>query len=157
LVDQLHQATLRLNAALICERVLEERDGTLSIIRIAERLAVDVTRLPSEGNEPFVHVPGVLVLVFKRDSEAATEHRIHVRGTDPSGREILNVAAPLRIAAGAGRGADLIIRLSFPVSSEGLHWVDVAADEHLLTRVPIEVVIRARADEARGAVAERRV
>jgi len=139
-------ATLRLNAALICERVLEEKDGTLSIIRIADRLAIEVAGQLSDSDEPLVRVPGVLVLVFKRDTENASEHRINVSGTDSSGREVLSVEAPLRIAAGAGQGFDLIVPLAFPVSGGGLYWVNVAADGQLLTRIPIEVVIRSRPD-----------
>lgn len=136
-------ADLRLNAALLCERVLEEKDGTVSVIRIAERLKIDIAGTFPRGDKVALGIPVVLLLVFKRESEEASEYVVAVTATTPAGREIPIVETELAIVSGRGKGADLILSFTFPVTGHGLYWVSVTADEQLLTRVPIEVVVAA--------------
>jgi hypothetical protein len=125
----------------MCERVLEERDGTISVVRIAERLRIDAAGEFPETNEPSVGIPIVLLLVFKRESEGASNYLIRITATSPAGRVTQIVETELVIGIGRGKGTDLILRFGFPVSGGGLYWIGVTAEDELLTRIPIDVVV----------------
>jgi hypothetical protein len=130
---------LRLNAAVLCERVLEETDGTISVIRLAEHLVIDVSRGNASGAST-IAVPTNLLLVFKRESEEPSEYQLALRVTSPTGREVTIAEIDLAIGSGYGRGIDLIIPFDFPASGAGMHWFAVWANGEVLTRMPIEVL-----------------
>jgi hypothetical protein len=131
---------LRLNAALICDQVLEDKDGTVSVVRIADRLTIDVVGQLPDTDEPVIRIPSTLFLVFKRETEEPSDHRVQVTITSPSGVESLGGESLFSIGRGPGEGTDLVLRFEFPVTRLGLYWVNVSADSQLLARVPIEVV-----------------
>jgi hypothetical protein len=132
--------TLRLNAALICEQVLEDKEGTVSVVRIADRLTIDVVGQLPASDEPVIRVPSTLFLVFRRETAKPSDHRVRLTVTSPSGVESTVGESTLKIGEGLGQGTDLVLRFEFPVSRLGLYWVNVIADDQLLARVPIEVV-----------------
>jgi hypothetical protein len=75
-----------LTAAAICERVLQERDGVLSAIRIVDRIT-----LTAAGEVP-EHLPefpphNLTVLVSFKSGNARGRHTVSFRVEKPSGEE----------------------------------------------------------------------
>jgi hypothetical protein len=150
------QGELRLTAALFCERILQEKDESLSAIRIADRITVDVVAQADIPNGVAIPIPTVLLLVFRKERGVEGRHHITVNGEDPKGLSVFTGQADVVIAEGEGKGANLILRFQFGAKVGGFYWFNVEADGQQMTRIPLEVVItRAGAsalarDDSRG-------
>lgn len=133
-----------LNMAVICEKVIEGKDGALSIIRVVDTVTQTATGPePPPQLPPFILQGLTLVLMFRAD-EARGRYSIKVRPEAPDGRQLVAIENALHMDGGE-RGANVLMDIVFPVELEGVYWFDllfVAAegDERLLTRVPLKVV-----------------
>jgi len=126
-------------AALLCERVLQEADGTVSIIRIADRLQYRVEGLPMQGlppdTKPIVNVQG---LVSLKSGPIVGDHTIKVAVQRPSGERKYIHSQPVKFL-GKDHGANLILTLGLGIEQDGLYWFDVFFDDVLLTQIPLVV------------------
>jgi hypothetical protein len=126
-----------LQAAVFCEKVLNEQDGVLSAIRIVDRINVAGGHGAPETMPP-VTINLFAFLAFKAGS-ARGSATIRLRQEDPSGLR----APPLLFQAlfeGEDRGVNLVFNVNFEVRLEGLHWFDVLVGDVLVTRMPLRVV-----------------
>lgn len=127
--------------AVFCEKVLHERDGVVSLVRLVD----NVTRT-IQGSEPPDEMPPTtismsLVLRFKAGS-ARGRQTIRVVPEKPSGERGDPLAEfPLHFDA-SSRGVQTIINLELQLDQEGVWWFDVIlVDPGLcLTRVPLTLV-----------------
>ena len=123
--------------AVLCERVLEEKDGVLSLIRIVDRL---VHAAGPEGPEEMPAILAKLVMVLGFKSGAVHGKRtVTVRLVDPANEVKGEWTFPV-LFEGEDKGANLIINMSLKLEKEGLHWFDVLLEKKLVTRVPLRVV-----------------
>lgn len=121
-----------IRAALLCERVLCETDGTLSAIRIL--------------HEGVVSVPGnatpslVLLLMLVRGEVSPGQHRMSLEILDPSGEIMSHKQIVLTLDdGGPEQASSLMLDVSFTPRVPGVYWFRVSWDEEgarLLTRVP---------------------
>ena len=128
-----------LNAALLCEQVLEERDGTLSAIRIIDRLTIHSAGQNIPAEMPAQRVSQKALLVF-RSGSAKGKETVEVLVEDPRG-----IKGPSRLQSdiflpGEDAGANLVVDLLLEIEHEGVSWVDVSVGGRLLTRMPLRVV-----------------
>ena len=120
-----------LTFAVLCERVLQEKDGVLSIMRIADR----VTVTEPVGIDPgLVTVPLQMALGF-RPSEPV-EGELQLRVQDPSGGQTEPLKMGL-LVRGAGEGTNVIIPLTLNRPQTGVYWIEVVFAKQLLARVPL--------------------
>ncbi len=129
-----------INAGLICEKVLQERDGVLSVVRIIDRITVTVAA--AQGAAPDTIPPGIaqftLLVVLKAGVFKATAP-VSVIVHSPSGGDIGQWSTDV-FFEGDDRGINLVAPMQMQVSEDGLYWVDVSCANQLLTRIPLRVV-----------------
>jgi hypothetical protein len=135
-----------LNAALICERVLEEKDGTLSAIRIVDRSTLTLNRalvgpgVPSQVPEGLAPIVPFAVLVSFRSGDASGTFELQLRLERPDG-EIRDVTQPTPLyLAGGDQGTNLVVNVAFNAREAGLYWIRVILAGREITRVPFRIV-----------------
>src|SRR5438128_2820070 len=108
-----------LAAALICEKVLHEKDGVFSIIRMVDRLTVSLGP-NAPAKMPPLQIPLNVFLGFK-SGIAKGNYVVKLTGENPSGEEkelaILNV-----LFEGDDRGNNLQITINLQAEEDGLYW-----------------------------------
>lgn len=137
-------------AAFLCERILDEKDGVLSAIRIIDRFLVSVhgplgvvpTELPPR-------VLSFVLLLSFRSGAARGRHTVTLRPEKPSGQRMDETSFPV-LFEGEDRGANLILPTEFEVNEEGLYWFDVLVDGRLMTRIPMRVLYQPIASGTSG-------
>jgi len=135
------------NAAFFCDRTLREVDGTISAIRMIDRITIQQlggaqSGTPPQPSQPFAASPVPLELfVGLKSGSARGSHLISIKMERPSGIR-QDVIALSVLFEGEERGVNLLSALAFQPEEEGLHWFDVLMEDRLLTRIPLRVVIQ---------------
>jgi len=124
-------------AAFICERMLEERDGVPSFIRVVDRLQA-ATQGPSAPSEmpPITQIVTLVVCLVAGEARGSSD--ILIRIEYPSGLSKDLVAQRARFA-GEEMAVNIIgqFQITFPIA--GLYWLDILVDGRRITRVPYRV------------------
>ena len=132
-----------ITAALLCESVIEEKNGTLSIVRIADRMEYQVTGMP-EGYVPVLQFQGLLAL---KSGPAKGNFKVEIKTARPTGKvspEVISIPVQLN---GGDHGFNVKLSFVLTVHEEGLHWFDVYFDGELLTRIPFTVVRKSEPEQ----------
>jgi hypothetical protein len=131
-----------LQLAALCEKVLTEQDGVLSLVRVIDRLTVNVQMIGPSGMEaPALVTPPVqltLALAFKSGEYQGTLP-LKVRIETPSSFKWPEFSVDLYFQ-GAEVGANVIAPMQFPAQDEGIYWFVVELGDELMTRIPLRVV-----------------
>lgn len=124
--------------AVLCEKVLTEQDGVLSVIRIVDRLTISAA-----GPEPPDEMPAtqlnLVALVAFRSGSARGRYKVKLRPEDPSGIQLPVLEMPIHFE-GEERGANIVVGFNFVAEHEGLYWIDVLFQEDVVTRIPLRVM-----------------
>jgi hypothetical protein len=132
-----------LMTATICERVLEERDGIKSAIRMIDRLTrTAVGPSPPEVMEPFEYEFALLIR-FKAGA-ARGPYELMVRLTKPSGESPPPIRETLHFEGEDDRGVDVNAVMKLTFEQPGLYWFDVHLAGARVTRVPFRVIYTPR-------------
>jgi hypothetical protein len=131
--------------ACVCERVLQEQDGVLSLIRVVDRLMLGATGPEPPDEMPKMPVNFTLLVALKG---GAARGRFQVRLTleAPSGERMPTEATLPVLFEGEDRGVNLVVPVGLELDQEGVYWFDVwlgpryGQPEELLTRVPLRIV-----------------
>lgn len=132
-------------AAVLCEKVLQEQDGVLSVIRIVDRLTQTASGPDAPAQMPPFIAPNLTLLVALRSDQARGRYGIKIRPEAPGGFQLPSVEQAIPLQAGP-TGANVIMPLVMPISEEGVYWFDVfltgpaPQEDRLLTRIPLEIV-----------------
>jgi len=127
-----------LHMAAICERVLREADGVLSLIRVVDRIMVSVTGEGAPAEMPPTAMNLTLAVGFK-SGFARGAYTVRVLTVSPSHQVLSTFEAPV-LFEGEDRGVQLTLGLGLQVQEEGLYWFEVYLHEVLFTKVPLRVV-----------------
>ena len=125
-----------ITAALLCENVLEEKNGSLTVVRIVDRLEFSTEGLPPELN-PMVALKGLVCL---KSGPYQGDCNITIKVNRPSGRETEPMSFPPFKLLGGDQGQNVIINIGLGVDEQGPYWFDVNLNGELLTRIPLMVV-----------------
>lgn len=128
-----------LTAALLCERVIEDREGVLTAVRIVDRVIQTATGTGTPDTMPPAPVNLTLLIALK-SGEARGRHDLQIQIENPSGLRTPLAQAFSILLEGGDRGANLIVNLNFTALQEGLYWFDVYLDGVRITRVPLRLV-----------------
>jgi hypothetical protein len=126
-----------LTAALICERVLQEQDGVISVIRVIDRVTLHANA-PGDSDFKTFQYP-VSVLVTLKSGAARGRGRVTMQLEKPSGEQFPAGEFPVHME-GEERGVNIVINTMFEPDQEGLYWFDVAFNGDRLTRIPLRVM-----------------
>src|SRR5574341_341076 len=99
-----------LAVAVLCERVLEERDGVLSIVRIVDRLTTTIAGPDAPERMPANPV-NLTLLVGLKSGFVRGRHDIEIKIVDPSGRTLGKMPIPVLFEGDEDRGVNLILPL----------------------------------------------
>jgi hypothetical protein len=122
-----------LDAALICEQFILEKDGAGTPVRLVNRLTVHDTA-PETG--ALLLLPLQLFVSFKAGGFVGSRNlSLHVVG--PSGKR----HDPYQIGALEFQGGDTGVAkaggIGVPYDTDGTYWLGVALDETLYSRIPL--------------------
>jgi hypothetical protein len=140
-------------AAVLCDAILQDKDGALSAIRIIDTINGTLPPdtpddVPSE--EKPVSVP-LSILVIIRSADSSGRHKIRIIPELPSGRlikPILEDDATLSPEPHGGLNIRLTSNVLAPGS--GLYWLRVIIDGKILARMPFKInFIRTEVKEAK--------
>ncbi len=121
--------------AVICDRVLTEADGAISIIRVIDRFTI---RGPSEKLTP-TPLSFWLAVMFRRGFQRGVMN-LSLQPISPSERILPAMDAPLHFEGDEERGCSLALPVQFLAEEDGLYWFDVKLAGQLATRIPLRVV-----------------
>jgi hypothetical protein len=121
-------------ATLLCEKVLEEKDGVLTAVRMFDRLLVAP---PEPGS--VATVPIVLLIVLRNGTEVTREAAVGMRLVTPSGSRGPREAYPVELAGEPDAGVNLRVTLPLDASEEGLYWFEIDLDGIPVSRVPLRL------------------
>jgi hypothetical protein len=127
-----------LAAALLCEKVLQEKDDTISIIRMIDRITLTVSALGSPETIPSTTI-NLSALIALKSGSARGRGTVKLRVETPSGLKLPDQLLPV-LFEGDDRGVNLIVAFNMVIDQEGIYWFDVLLDERLLTRVPLRIL-----------------
>lgn len=126
-----------LQAAALCEKVLHETDGVMSLIRIVDTITHTEQGPNAPQEMPQIRYPLTLVISLKAGVSRG-RHEVTVTPELPSGETLPAMIMAVQME-GEARGVNLVAGIDIPYRMEGLYWFDVRFDGQRLTRVPLEV------------------
>jgi len=138
-----------LTAALLCEKVLIEQDGSVSVIRIADRVQLQMQGPPGVGLAGMAMPPGsgepvpifnLNCFVALKSGPAIGDYTLRMTFLTPSGNVQGTPIEHNVKLLGKDTGQNLITQLYIAAQEEGLYWVIVTIDDMELTRIPLIVV-----------------
>jgi hypothetical protein len=131
-----------LSSAFFCERMLEEKDGVPSFIRVVDVLTVPTppAEIPVGPDGQVVEVASFLTVhIAFKSGEVKGERRVRLDIIFPSGKVKEGQENPVHFL-GHEKGINLFGQVPVPISEEGLYWYEVKLDGTPITRIPLRVV-----------------
>ncbi len=127
------------SAALLCEKVLVEKDGVKSAIRIVDR----VTRTAVGPNPPSEMVPfdyhATLLIKFK-SGWARGVHKVKIQLAKPSGELMPEFDRNVLFEGEEDRGIDIILNLMLKLDQTGIYWIHIYLNDTKITQIPLRVI-----------------
>lgn len=127
-----------LAAAFFCERVLQEKDGVLSAIRIIDRFIHTITGADAPDKMPPFNIQISILIAFK-SGDAKGKQELKINPITPSGKTLPGISLPV-LFEGIGRGNNINIGYAFEAQEEGLYWFDITLNNVLITKIPLSVI-----------------
>lgn len=121
----------------LCEQVIEDKTGALSLIRIVDTITHTEARPDAPAEMPPVTYPMKMVIMLK-SGRARGRHELKIVPELPSG-ELKDPLIRSIQMEGEERGVNNIINMVFTFTMEGLYWFNVYLDDSLLTRIPLRI------------------
>jgi hypothetical protein len=135
---------LYVNYAALCEKVLHEADGVLSLIRIIDQVTITITTAGPVGAEvPTGLVPpappiAVTFALGLKSSERMDDVPVKIRIDTPSAFKFPEFETTVELP-GEERGAAIVLPMQIPAQDEGIYWFVVEVSGEVVTRVPLRV------------------
>jgi hypothetical protein len=127
-----------LSAALICEKVLEERNGAKSVIRIVDR----ITRQAVGPNPPQEMVPfdyEMAMLIRFKSGRARGTYPLEIQLVKPSGESTPPMKRNILFEGEDDRGLDMVVNMRLKFEQTGVYWFNIILNSVRLTRIPFRV------------------
>jgi len=126
-----------LNMAVICEKVLREQDGIMSVIRVVDR--VTITPPPDAPEQMPPTSLNLMLAVVLRAGVMQGQMNVGLSFTTPAGIDNQIGSVPV-LFEGQDRGVNLITNLNLTVGEQGLYWISIYLERQFLTRVPLRIL-----------------
>lgn len=126
-----------LKIAAICERVLEEKDGALSLIRVVDRLIVGATgpNPPPEMPPVRLNIQGIMAW-----AGGLGLHHGQMVITAPDGAVVLESPTYPFDLGSLDRGHNIIINLQLEIRRPGTYWMEFRLNGMVKSRIPWRVL-----------------
>jgi hypothetical protein len=127
--------------ATFCERVLQEKDGVISVIRAIDRLALTIGSAAG-GPVPSEIPPGLTIqptlVISLRSDQARGRFTLRIVAQQPDTTLLPEFLADVMFE-GEDRGVNVVLPMTLQ-PQEGLYWFDIRLGNQLLTRVPLRII-----------------
>jgi hypothetical protein len=127
-----------LDAALICEDLVQEKDFVVSAIRLVNRITAHEPK-PEPG--VFILLPLGLFIRF-HSGDVTGERQLSLYWITPSRKRIKLQGFPQPQTLAFEGGDTGVVRsfpLHLPYEADGTYWIDVVLDKKRYTRVPLTI------------------
>lgn len=134
MLEQLSLDGPYLNVAVICEKVLVEKDGVQTLVRIIDHLHI-------RGNSPEM-LPTQLtftIAVSFRSGLLRGVQKITIAPTSPSGAALPEMGVPVSFEGDDDRGVFVGMETRFVFPEPGLYWMEVKLAGTLVTKIPLRI------------------
>ena len=121
----------------ICEQVIEDKTGVLSLIRIIDTITHTEARPDAPVEMPQITYPMKMVIMLK-SGRARGRHELKIVPQLPSGETKAPLARSIQLE-GEERGFNNILSMLFTFTMEGLYWFNVYLNDSLLTKIPLRI------------------
>lgn len=126
-------------AALFADMILEDKSGSLSPIRIIDRLTHTIQGPnPPEDLKPFSRTLNALIAL--KPGRATGRQNFTLWMVKPDETRQKTVQGTLHFEGGPNQGANLKLILNVTFEQEGIYYFDFEVEGHLLTRMPMQVM-----------------
>ncbi len=128
-------------AALLCERVVQESGGRVTIVRLVDRVvapaAVNLAQVP-----PTI-VSCHAVIILKTGSRPGN-YKLHLLLKSPSKRPLREFSLDISLPDQEDQGVNVVMPIQFTAIEEGVYWFEVRLDneEQPLTKTSLRLVRR---------------
>jgi len=133
--EQKYLSGPHIQVAVLCEKILMEGDGALSIIRIIDRLTITG---PTPEMPPFPYA--VLLFISFKSGFYRGKAQIKVIPISPLGKELTTIGFPLLFEGDDERGSYVKGEMRILLQEEGLYWFEIQLESTNVTRIPLRVV-----------------
>ncbi len=121
--------------AAVCAMPLQERNGTLSLIKIMDRIPVqgiadEMQRQPLQN---------FALVVILKSGDMKGKFNLKIIPETPSGKRLQPTVLSV-LFEGEERGVAAVMPVPLVAEEEGLYWFDVLIEEDLLTRIPLRIM-----------------
>lgn len=120
--------------AAFCQSVLQETNGSLSLIRLMDRYPVIG---PGKEMQPTTINLTLVVVLKAGNMEGSATMTVKPQKPDGSAMPPMNVPV---LFEGKERGVGLVTQIGLLINEAGLYWFDVLIDEVPLTRIPLRIL-----------------
>ncbi|MFC1987935.1 DUF6941 family protein [Chloroflexota bacterium] len=128
-----------LEAAFICEKVLQEIDGVKSAIRIIDRVNRGaIGPEPPAEMAPFNY--GLTIFIRFKSGRARGSSQIQIQPIKPSGETKTPIRIGVLFEGEEDRGIDLTFPARVTFDQTGVWWFYVTLDGNFVTKIPFRVV-----------------
>jgi hypothetical protein len=128
-----------LEAALLCEKILQEAGDVKSLIRIIDRVTRQVPVTDPLSEMQTFDWSMVLFVRFK-SGQARGPMTLEIKIINPLGESPAPMKQTILFEGEEDRGVDLCIDLKMKLQKSGLYWFVISLDGKEVTRIPFKVV-----------------
>jgi len=127
-------------AALLCENVIEDRDGALSVIRVIDVVNVNIPPGLTRHHLASAQMSfTVTMLISLIPGHMRGKKHLSIILTRPSQEQSPSEYALPVVFEGGDRRVNLVLPINVQVKEEGLHWFDIQLDGQFITRIPLTI------------------
>ncbi len=126
-----------LGMAILCERVLQEKDNVLSAIRIVDKIIQTAIGPDSLEMMRPIAISLFAIISFK-SGKSSGKYNLKVIPNTPSNEKMQEYSMPI-VLEKDGKSANVIINLNLLVKEEGLYWFDVLLSDEFITKIPLHI------------------
>lgn len=124
-----------IQVATLCEQVIEDKEGALSLIRIVDTVTHTVASPDAPSEMPPITYPIKMVIMLK-SGRARGRHELKIIPEMPSGELKQPLITSIQME-GEERGFNHIVNMFFTFTMEGLYWFNIYLNDSLVTRIPL--------------------
>ncbi len=124
-------------AALLCENVIQDVTGVLSLIRVID--TIDRTGMgPNPPIEMEMFVLQLKMVIMLKSGDARGRFEIKIVPHLPTGESKEPILLTVHFE-GEEKGHNMVLDIQFPIQHEGVHWFKVSLEDELITSIPLRV------------------
>lgn len=132
-------------AALICNGISEDSDGSVSAVRIVDevRLAVG-PGAPADfpSKETPVQIALWALIIIRRGDASAGKHKLKLVMEQPDGKTRDVLKQDIELPKYPNGAANARVRMALTLHSIGTYWIDVVLDNKVLSRMALNLVVQ---------------